>query len=157
MDELGYILLADDSKSDVELAKRALERQKVANEIVTVCDGAEALDFLFRRGRFSAREKRDPLIVLLDINMPKVDGFEVLTRMKSDPELRSIPVVMLLSSPQGPDVDECHRLNANASMVKPVDFDQFAGMLRTIGKFWAVINEPPRSAHGKHEDSAVSS
>jgi CheY-like chemotaxis protein len=157
MEKLGYILLADDSENDVELAKRALERQNLANEIVTVRDKAEALDFLFRRGSFSTRDKRHPLFVLLDIKMPKVDGFEVLTKIKSDPELRSIPVVMLTSSRQGPDIDECYNLNANAFVVKPVDFDQFIEVVKTIGKFWAVLNEPPQSAHRKDEASAESS
>jgi CheY-like chemotaxis protein len=157
MEKLGYILLADDSDNDVELAKHALERQNLANKIVTVRDGAEALDFLFCRGSFSNREKGHPLFVLLDIKMPKVDGFEVLTKIKNDPELHSIPVVMLTSSRQGPDIEECYRLNANAFVVKPVDFDQFVEVVKTIGKFWAVLNESPLSASKTDRAAAGSS
>jgi two-component system, response regulator len=156
MEKLGYILLADDSENDVELAKRALQRQNLANKIVTVRDGAEALDFLFRRGSYSARENRLPLFVLLDIKMPKVDGFEVLKKIKSDPELHSVPVVMLTSSRQGPDIEECYRLNANAFVVKPVDFDQFVEAVKTIGKFWAVLNEPLQSAQKDGASAGIS-
>lgn len=114
MDKLGYILLADDSENDLELAQRALAQYKLANEIVAVRDGAEALDYLYRRGTFSSRQEGDPLVVLLDIKMPKVDGLQVLEKVKSDPTLRHIPVVMLTSSHQGPDVKESYRLGANA-------------------------------------------
>ena len=144
MEKLGYILLADDSVNDIELAKRALAKYKVANDIMVVHDGAEALDLLYRRGNF-AGQQADPLVVLLDINMPKVNGFEVLKKMKSDPILRFIPVVMLTSSRQGPDVDECYRLGANAYVVKPVDFEQFAEAVKSIGHFWAVLNELPEA------------
>jgi CheY-like chemotaxis protein len=143
VDKLGYILLADDSDNDAELTKRALSQYKLANEIITVQDGAEALDFLYRRGSFSDRKNGDPIVVLLDIKMPKVDGIEVLRRMKSDPNLQPIPVVMLTSSREGPDLDQCYRLGANAYVVKPVDFQQFSEAIKTIGKFWAVLNEPP--------------
>ena len=145
--KLGYILLADDNANDLELTKRALAHHKLANEIVVVKDGEEALDFLNRRGNFSSRHEIDPLVVLLDIKMPKVDGIEVLRAMKSDPRFQLIPVVMLTSSRQGPDVDECYRLGANAYVVKPLDFAQFADAVKTIGKFWAVLNEP-RLANG---------
>jgi CheY-like chemotaxis protein len=140
--KLGYILLADDNENDLELTQRALAEYKLANEIVVVQDGAEALDFLYRRGNFSSRPEIDPLVVLLDIKMPKVDGIEVLRAIKSDPRFQSIPVVMLTSSRQGPDVDRCYQLGANAYVVKPVDFAQFADAIKTIGKFWAVLNEP---------------
>jgi CheY-like chemotaxis protein len=140
--KLGYILLADDNANDLELTQRALAQYKVANEIVVVRDGAEALDFLYRRGPFTNRHEIDPLVVLLDIKMPKVDGIEVLRAMKADPRFQFIPVVMLTSSRQGPDVDECYQLGANAYVVKPVDFAQFADAVKTIGKFWAVLNEP---------------
>lgn len=145
MDKLGYILLADDSENDLELAQRALMQSKLANQVVVVSDGAEALDFLYRRGSFSTRNQGNPMMVLLDINMPKVNGFEVLAKMKADPLLSTIPVVMLTSSRQGPDVDECYRLKANAYVVKPVDFEQFAEAVKTIGKFWAVLNEVPQN------------
>jgi CheY-like chemotaxis protein len=141
MNNLGYILMVDDSEEDVELAQRALSQGKLANRIVVTRDGAEALDYLYRRGSFSLRDQTDPIVVLLDISMPKVNGIEVLAKMKSDLHLKTIPVVMLTSSRQGPDVEECYRLNANAYVVKPVDFDQFADAIRTIGKFWGVLNE----------------
>lgn len=143
MDKLGYILLADDNENDLELEQRALAQHRLANEIITVRDGAEALDFLYCRGAFSKRNPADPLVVLLDINMPKLNGLEVLERMKKDPQLRLIPVVMLTSSREGPDVEESYRLGANAYVVKPVDFVQFADAVKTIGKFWAVLNELP--------------
>ncbi len=152
MEKIGYILLADDSENDVELTLRALRGYQVANEIVVTRDGAEVLDFLYRRGAFSTRDEVQPVVLLLDINMPKVNGLEVLAKVKSDPELRYIPVVMLTSSRQGPDVDQCYRLGANAYVVKPVDFDQFAAAVKTIGKFWAVLNERPFQSATK-EDS----
>jgi CheY-like chemotaxis protein len=145
MDKLGYILLADDNEDDLELEMRALAQYRVANEIVVVRDGAEALDFLYRRGAFSNRNPAAPLVVLLDINMPKINGLEVLEKMKGDPDLRAIPVVMLTSSRQGPDVERCYDLSANAYVLKPVDFAQFADAVKTIGKFWAVLNELPQT------------
>src|SRR5262245_26706771 len=126
VDKLGYILLADDNENDLELEQRALVQYRIANEIVVVRDGAEALDFLYRRGQFSDRNPADPLVVLLDIKMPKVSGLEVLQQMKADPQLRMVPVVMLTSSREGPDVEKCYQLGANAYVVKPVDFAQFA-------------------------------
>lgn len=143
MDKLGHILLADDNENDLELTQRALAQHKLVNEIVVVRDGAEALDFLYRRGAFAARPDISPTLILLDIKMPKVDGLEVLEAVKNDPRLQHVPVVMLTSSGQGPDVDECYRLGANAYVVKPVDFMQFADAVKTIGKFWALLNEPP--------------
>jgi CheY-like chemotaxis protein len=145
MDKLGYILLADDNEDDVELETRALSQYRLANQIVVVRDGAEAVDFLFRRGEYSHRDTPDPLVVLMDINMPKLNGLEVLEQMKADPVLCSIPVVMLTSSREGPDVERCYQLGANAYVVKPVDFAQFADAVKTIGKFWAVLNELPRA------------
>jgi CheY-like chemotaxis protein len=142
MSKLGYVLLVDDNENDVELTVRALSQYKLANEIVTLQDGAEALDFLFRRGDFASRGNGDPIVVLLDIKMPRVDGLEVLRTMKGDPNLQPIPVVMLTSSREGPDVDECYRMGANAYVVKPVDFRQFSEAVKDIGKFWGVLNEP---------------
>jgi CheY-like chemotaxis protein len=148
MAKLGYILLADDNNDDLELEQRALAQYRLANEIVVVRDGADALDFLYRRGEYSNRTSSEPLVVPLDVNMPKVNGLEVLEQMKSDPALRLIPVVILTSSRQGPDVERCYALGANAYVVKPVDFAQFADAVKTIGKFWAVLNEHPRQ-HAK--------
>jgi CheY-like chemotaxis protein len=154
MEKLGYILLADDNENDVELTRRALAQYKLANEIVVVRDGAEALDFLFRRGAYSARSGTNPLVILLDIKMPKVTGIEVLEKIKADAQLKTIPVVMLTSSRQGPDVEECYRFGANAYVVKPVDFQQFVDAVKTIGQFWAVINEVP-GAIGKSATSGA--
>ena len=145
MDNLGHILLADDSENDVELAQRALAQYKLANDIVVVRDGAEALDYLRCQGSYSERSPLHPMVVLLDIKMPKMSGIEVLAEIKADPYLAHIPVVMLTSTRQGPDVDECYHLGANAYVVKPVDFEQFAEAVKTIGKFWAVLNERPHS------------
>src|SRR5882724_4976674 len=147
MNKLGYILLADDNANDLELTQRALAQYKLENEIAVVRDGTEALDFLYRRGSYSSRHEIDPMVVLLDIKMPKLDGIEVLRTMKAEPRFQLIPVVMLTSSRQGPDVEECYQLGANAYVVKPVDFAQFADAVKTIGKFWAVLNEP-RIANG---------
>ena len=146
MNKLGYVLLIDDSPNDVTLTRHALDRYKLANEIVVLRDGAEALDYFYHRGDFVSRNPADPIVVLLDIKMPKVDGIEVLRTMKSDPNLQPIPVVMLTSSREGPDVDECYRLGANAYVVKPVDFQQFTEAIRTLGMFWAVVNEPISTA-----------
>jgi CheY-like chemotaxis protein len=146
MNKLGYVLLIDDSPNDVTLTRHALDHYKLANEIVVLRDGAEALDYFYHRGDFVSRNPADPIVVLLDIKMPKVDGIEVLRTMKSDPKLQPIPVVMLTSSREGPDVDECYRLGANAYVVKPVDFQQFTEAIRTLGMFWAVVNEPISTA-----------
>jgi CheY-like chemotaxis protein len=145
VDKLGYILLADDNEDDLELETRALAQYRLANEIVVVRDGAEALDFLYRRGEFIERSSVEPVIVLLDINMPRVNGLEGLEEMKRDPNLRLIPVLMLTSSRQGPDVERCYALGANGYVLKPVDFAQFADAVKTIGKFWAVLKELPRT------------
>ncbi len=149
MNKLGYVLLIDDSPNDVTLTRHALDHYKLANEIVVLRDGVEALDYFYHRGDFVSRNPADPIVVLLDIKMPKVDGIEVLRTMKSDPKLQPIPVVMLTSSREGPDVDECYRLGANAYVVKPVDFQQFTDAVRTLGMFWAVVNEPISSASAK--------
>ncbi|HEY1679440.1 MAG TPA: response regulator [Candidatus Sulfotelmatobacter sp.] len=143
MNNLGHILLVDDDDNDLELTRRTLVQNKLANEIVVLHDGEEALNYLFRRGQFNGRPSPDPMLVLLDIKMPKVDGIEVLVAVKKDPLLREIPVVMLTSSREGPDVEQCYRHRANAYVVKPVDFAQFADAVRTIGKFWGVLNERP--------------
>ncbi len=154
MEKLGYILLVDDSENDVELAVRALSQSKLVNQIIVLHDGADALDFLYCRGAFASRTTGDPIVVLLDIKMPRVGGFEVLRIMKGDPAFRLIPVVMLTSSRQGPDVDECYRIGANGYVVKPVDFGQFSEAIKTIGIFWAVLNEPA-SAEAKAASSAI--
>lgn len=143
MSNLRRILLVEDNRNDVELALAALETHNLANEITVARDGAEALDFLHRRGRFADRADGNPVVVLLDIKMPKLTGLEVLERMKNDPKLKTIPVVMLTSSREEPDLARAYALGVNAYVVKPVDFAQFTDAVRQVGAFWAVLNEPP--------------
>lgn len=143
MKKLRRILLVEDSLPDIDLTLAALEEHNLANEIDVVRDGAEALDYLHRRGAFSARGTDMPGVVLLDIKMPKLNGLEVLRQMKSEAALRSIPVVMLTSSKEEPDLAAAYGLGVNAYVVKPVDFEQFAEAVKQIGAFWAVLNEPP--------------
>ncbi|MCC7413588.1 MAG: response regulator [Gammaproteobacteria bacterium] len=139
------ILLCEDDPRDAELTLAALSDYGVANCITTVRDGADALDFLFRRGRWAERDARDPVLVLLDLKMPKVDGVQVLETMKNDPNLRTVPVVMLTSSSEAPDVRRCYELGANPYVVKPVEFEGFSKAVRDLGLFWLVVNEPPAS------------
>ena len=146
MPPLKRILLAEDNAHDAELTLTALEEYNLANEVVVVRDGAEALDYLRRRGPFEHRANGQPVVVLLDLKMPKVDGLEVLRQMKADPELRRIPVVMVTSSREERDLVRSYDLGVNAYVVKPVDFQQFLDSIRQLGFFWAVINEPPPRA-----------
>jgi CheY-like chemotaxis protein len=146
MTELGRILLVEDNPHDVELTLGALEANNLANEVVVARDGAEALDYLFRRGSHAGRGPGDPVVVMLDLKMPRVDGLEVLRQVKSDPGLRALPIVMLTSSKEERDLVESYRLGVNAYVVKPVDFGQFAAAIREIGVFWAVLNVTPRAA-----------
>ena len=148
MNALKRILYAEDSPADVELTLAALEENHLANEVVAVNDGVEALDYLYRRGEFAAREAGNPAVVLLDLKMPRMDGLEVLRQVKSDPDLRTIPVVIMTSSREERDVVESYRLGVNAYVVKPVDFDQFAAAVKEVGMFWAVVNEPPPESGG---------
>ena len=139
------ILLAEDNANDVELTLTALEEHHLANEVVVVRDGAEALDYLYRRGSYATRAILDPVLVLLDIKMPKVDGLEVLRQMKRDPKLQLIPVVALTSSREEQDIVEGYRLGINAYVVKPVAFDKFVEIVKQLSLFWLLINEPPPS------------
>jgi len=141
--DLKRILLVEDAPNDVELTLAALEENNLANEVVVVRDGAEALDYLFKRGVFKLRSSGHPAVVLLDLKLPKVDGLEVLQQVKSDPQLRAVPVVMLTSSREETDLVRSYNLGVNAYVVKPVDFHEFAVALKELGLFWAVINEPP--------------
>ncbi len=143
MSELKRILLVEDSANDVELTLGALEENHLANEVVVVRDGEEALDYLYKRGVFKLRKNGNPAVVLLDIKLPRVDGLEVLKRLKADPEMRSIPVVMLTSSREERDLVRSYDLGVNAYVVKPVGFDEFVAALREMGLFWAVVNQPP--------------
>ena len=143
MNELKRIMLVEDSARDVELTLATLEEHNLANEVIVTRDGAEALDFLYRRGNFATRSSGNPAVILLDIKMPKVDGLEVLRHIKADSNLNMIPVVMLTSSREEKDLIESYRLGVNAYVVKPVDFDKFVKVVSELGLFWAVINETP--------------
>ncbi|HEV8609625.1 MAG TPA: response regulator [Thermoanaerobaculia bacterium] len=143
MTQIRKILLVEDSSNDAELTIEALSAHRLANEILHLRDGEEALDYLYGRGQFVGRPDGTPACVLLDLKMPKVDGFEVLEQMKSDPRLSSIPVVVLTSSREERDLLESYKLGVNGYVVKPVDFDAFQDAVHQIGGFWAVINEVP--------------
>jgi len=143
MNQLGRVLLAEDNAKDVELTLAALDEHHLANDVVVVRDGAEAWEYLCRHGRYAARSPGSPAVVLLDLKMPKVDGLEVLKRMRADESLRTVPVVILTSSREERDVVESYRLGVNAYVVKPVAFDEFIVAVKNLGLFWAVLNEPP--------------
>jgi CheY-like chemotaxis protein len=144
-----HILLAEDDPQDVELTLAALDEHNLANGVVVVNDGVEALDYLYCRGKFKARTSGPPVFVLLDLKMPKVSGLEVLKTIKSDENLRTIPVVVLTSSREEPDVIESYQYGVNAYVVKPVDFAEFIKAVRRLGIFWAAINEPPPLLSGE--------
>jgi two-component system, response regulator len=133
----------DDSPRDREMAIEALDAHHLANEVVVLRDGAEALDYLYRRGEFAHRTDAQPAVILLDLKMPRVDGLEVLQQIKSDPELKLIPVVMMTSSREEQDVVRSYELGVNAYVVKPVHFEQFVEAVRQMGGFWALLNQPP--------------
>ena len=141
--ELKRIVLAEDDANDVELTVSALRDNHVANEIVVVRDGSEALDYLYKRNGYATRSGSHPALLLLDLKMPKVDGLEVLRQVKSDPAMRSIPVVVLTSSREEQDLLRSYDLGVNAYVVKPVDFTEFVGAVKLLGGFWAVLNEQP--------------
>lgn len=137
------ILLVEDSLRDAEMAIDALEEYHLANEVIHVRDGAEALDFLYRRGQFADRPPGNPAVVLLDLKMPKVGGLDVLRQMKADPALQMIPVVVMTSSREEQDVVASYKLGVNAYVVKPVKFHEFVEAVKQIGGFWVFINQPP--------------
>jgi CheY-like chemotaxis protein len=141
--DIPRILLAEDSTNDLELTLAALRSHRVANEVDVVRDGAEALDYLYRRGAFSGRSPVPLALVLLDLKMPKVDGLEVLRQIKNDPILRLTPVVMLTSSREEVDLLRSYQLGVNAYVVKPVAFGEFMEAVKQLGAFWAVLNELP--------------
>src|SRR5262245_20930823 len=143
MTTLGRILLVEDEPKDVELTLTALEEYNLANEVIVVHDGAEALDYLFMRGAFAMRTSGNPAVLLLDLKLPKVDGLEVLQRIKAQESLKCIPVVMLTSSREERDKLSSYQLGVNAYVVKPVDFHEFVNAIKELGIFWAVINDPP--------------
>ncbi|WP_394003174.1 response regulator [Luteimonas sp. WGS1318] len=143
MSEIRTILLAEDSPHDAEMAIDALREAHLANPIVHVEDGVEAIDYLFRRGKFADRPEGDPAVLLLDIKMPRMDGLEVLKQLRDHETLKRMPVVILSSSREESDLARSWDLGVNAYVVKPVDVDQFFDAVRTLGKFWAVLNEVP--------------
>lgn len=143
MTDLRPLLLVEDNPKDLELTLAALAKCQLANEIVVVRDGAEALDYLYSRGAHEARDPGDPAVVLLDLKLPKIDGLEVLGKVKGDAEKRQIPVVMLTSSREERDVVQSYNLGVNAFVVKPVEFKAFFEAIQDLGIFWAVLNEPP--------------
>jgi two-component system response regulator len=143
MSAIRTILLAEDSLADAEMAIDALREANLANPIVHVEDGVEAMEYLHRKGRFADRSEEEPAVLLLDIKMPRMDGLEVLQRIRADERLRRMPVVILSSSREESDLVRSWNLGVNAYVVKPVDIDQFFAAVKTLGKFWAVINETP--------------
>ncbi|MBC8094562.1 MAG: response regulator [Akkermansiaceae bacterium] len=143
MSPLKRILLVEDSDKDIELTLAALDEYNLANEVSVARDGVEALDYLNTRGKFAGHANGLPVVVLLDLKMPKVDGLEVLRTMKSDARLKHIPVVMITSSREEQDLVRSYECGVNAYVVKPVDFKKFVESIKQLGFFWALVNEPP--------------
>jgi len=149
MQTLKRILLVEDDPKDIELTLSALDEYNLANEVVAVRDGVEALDYMYRRGEFSPRPEGNPVVILLDLKMPRLDGVQVVRQLKADEHMRFVPVVILTSSHESRDLEECYRLGVNAYVVKPVRFAEFVEAVKGIGVFWALINEAPPSSVGK--------
>jgi CheY-like chemotaxis protein len=143
MSDLKRILLVEDDPKDVELTLTGLDEYNLVNEVVVARDGEEALDYLYRRGIYENRINGNPAVILLDLKLPKVDGFEVLQQIRADELLKSIPVVILTSSHEERDLVRSYKLGVNAYVVKPVNFHEFVNAVKELGVFWAVINEPP--------------
>lgn len=144
-DQIVEILLVEDNPNDLELALHALKKYNLANHIEVVRDGAEALEFLFATGAYTDRVVQNgPSVVLLDLKLPKVDGLEVLRRLKADERTRAIPVVILTSSQEERDIVESYRLGVNSFITKPVDFEQFTEVVRQLGLYWLLLNQPPK-------------
>lgn len=152
MNNYKRILLAEDNLHDIQLTLAALDEYNLANEVMVVRDGAEALDYLYRRGKFSDREEAQPVVVFLDIKMPKVDGVEVLRQIKSDAALKTIPVVMVTSSREQRDLVKSYKLGVNAYVVKPIDFEQFVDTIKELGLFWVVVNEVPPGSQPREDN-----
>lgn len=140
---INHILLVEDDPNDIELTLAALAENNLANSVIVAHDGEEALDYLFCRGRFEGRDDGSPIVVLLDLKMPKISGLEVLKVIKADEHLKSIPVVVLTSSREEPDLITSYRYGVNAYVVKPVDFSEFIKAVKQVGIFWIATNEPP--------------
>ncbi|AOB31232.1 chemotaxis protein CheY [Bordetella sp. H567] len=143
MNDLRPILLVEDNPNDIELTLTALQQCNIANEVVVLRDGAEALDYVYRRGPHADRPPGEPSVILLDLKLPKVDGLEVLERIKSDKDHKQIPVVMLTSSKEEKDLVRSYQSGVNSFVVKPVEFSEFFDAIRNLGMFWAIVNQPP--------------
>lgn len=138
------ILLVEDSASDAEMTIRALKKNNLANKLVHLKDGADALDFVFAEGEYSERNIEDkPKVILLDLKMPKVNGIEVLQKIRADERTKTIPIVVLTSSKEDPDIKKCYELGVNSYVVKPVEFDEFQKAISNLGLFWMIVNQPP--------------
>jgi CheY-like chemotaxis protein len=146
--KLNKILLVEDNPNDVELTVEALMSYKLVNVITVVSDGEEALDYLNCKGKYTDRSPGNPMLIILDIKLPKIDGLEVLRRIRTDEKLRFIPVVVFSSSREEPDLAESYRLGVNAYVVKPVDFPEFNEAVKRLGLFWTISNEPPPGESG---------
>jgi two-component system response regulator len=145
MDYEVEILIIEDNMSDAEMTIRALKKNNLTNKLLHLKDGVEALDFLFARGNYSGRKVENiPKVILLDLKMPKVDGLQVLQKLKSEERTKRIPVVILTSSNEDPDIQECYRLGVNSYVVKPVQFEQFVKSVSELGLYWMLLNQPPR-------------
>lgn len=139
------LLLVEDDPQDLELSLRALKKANITNRIEVARDGADALDFIFCEGAYAARNiTQVPKVILLDLKLPKIDGLEVLRRLKSDPRTKAIPVVMLTSSKEQRDVIESYKLGVNSYIVKPVNFERFADAVKELGFYWLLLNQPPK-------------
>lgn len=149
--KLRKILLVEDNPNDVELTLAALEEQNLANRVIVLNDGVEAMEYLLYQGEHQSRGKENPAVILLDIKMPRMDGIEVLQQIKGNSELKTIPVVMLTSSREEPDLKKCYDLGVNAYVVKPVSFKDFFVAIKQLGVFWALINELPNEGGTHYE------
>jgi two-component system response regulator len=139
------ILLIEDNPNDAELTMRSFKKNNITNKVLHLKDGAVALEFLFGSGEYEGRNLNDkPKVILLDLKMPKVDGIEVLQKIKTDDNTKTIPVVVLTSSKEDPDIEKCYKLGANSYIVKPVDFDSFQKVVTQLGLYWLLLNQPPR-------------
>ncbi len=145
MKALKAIVLVEDNPHDAEFALTTFQELNLANDVIVLSDGVEVLDYLYCRGKYERREGGHPTVILLDLNMPKMSGVEVLRAIKDEERLRAIPIVMLTSSREERDLAECYKMGTNAYVVKPVDFQQFVQVMKHLGAFWALVNERPQS------------
>lgn len=155
MNDLRPILLVEDNPNDIELTLTALKQCNIANEVMVLRDGAEALDYVYRRGAYAKRPAGEPSVILLDLKLPKVDGLEVLESIKSDADHKQIPIVMLTSSKEEKDLVRSYQFGVNSFVVKPVEFSDFFEAIRNLGMFWAILNQtpPPHRPGSAHADT----